>query len=42
VENPWGLAEPVALGIMVVGIGVIIGPKHWHDARTRLRSPVLP
>lgn len=39
-DNPWGLAEPALLVVMVVGMGLIIGPRHWRDARNRLRSPV--
>ena len=41
-ENPWGLADPVLLVLLVIGIGLIIGPRHWRDARDRLRSPVRP
>ena len=41
-ENPWGLADPVLLVLLVIGIGLIIGPRHWRDARNRLRSPVRP
>jgi len=41
-DNPWGLAETALLVVMVIGIGVIIGPRHWRDARRRLSSPVPP
>lgn len=41
-DNPWGLADPVLLVLLVIGIGLIIGPRHWRDARNRLRSPVPP
>jgi len=41
-DNPWGLAETALLVVMVIGIGVIIGPRHWRDARGRLSSPVPP
>ncbi|MET0697852.1 MAG: glycerol-3-phosphate acyltransferase [Acidimicrobiia bacterium] len=41
-DNPWGLADPVLLVLLVIGIGLIIGPRHWLDARNRLRSPVRP
>ena len=41
-DNPWGLADPVLLVLLVIGIGLIIGPRHWRDARNRLRSPVRP
>ncbi len=41
-DNPWGLADPALLVVMVIGIGLIIGPRHWRDAQNRLRSPVRP
>ena len=41
-DNPWGLTDPVLLVLLVIGIGLIIGPRHWRDARNRLRSPVRP
>ncbi len=41
-DNPWGLADPVLLVVLVIGVGLIIGPRHWRDARNRLRSPVRP
>ena len=41
-DNPWGLSDPVLLVLLVIGIGLIIGPRHWRDARDRLRSPVRP
>jgi acyl phosphate:glycerol-3-phosphate acyltransferase len=41
-ENPWGIANPALLVVLVIGIGLIIGPRHWRDARNRLRSPVPP
>ncbi len=41
-DNLWGLADPVLLVLLVIGIGLIIGPRHWRDARNRLRSPVRP
>ena len=41
-ENPWGLADPALLVIMVIGLGIIIAPRHWQDARRRLRAPVRP
>jgi len=40
--NPWGLADPVLLVVLVIGVGLMIGPRHWRDARHRLRSPVRP
>jgi acyl phosphate:glycerol-3-phosphate acyltransferase len=41
-DNPWGLADPVLLVVLVIGVGLIIGPRHWRDASNRLRSPVRP
>ncbi len=41
-DNPWGLVDPVLLVLLVIGVGLIIGPRHWSDARNRLRSPVRP
>jgi acyl phosphate:glycerol-3-phosphate acyltransferase len=41
-DNPWGLADPTLLVVMVIGLGVIISPRHWRDARNRLTSPVRP
>ena len=41
-DNHWGLADPVLLVVLVIGVGLIIGPRHWQDARNRLRSPVRP
>jgi glycerol-3-phosphate acyltransferase PlsY len=41
-DNAWGLADPGLLVVMVIGLGLIIGPRHWRDARNRLRSPVRP
>ncbi len=38
-DNPWGLSDPTSLLVMVIGIGLIIGPRHWRDARGRLISP---
>ena len=41
-DNPWGLADPALLVVMVIGIGLIIGPRHRRDVRNGLRSPVRP
>jgi acyl phosphate:glycerol-3-phosphate acyltransferase len=41
-DTPWGLADPTLLVVMVIGLGLIIAPRHWHDSRNRLRSPVRP
>ena len=41
-DNPWGVVDPVLLVVLVIGVGLIIGPRAWRDARNRLRSPVRP
>ncbi|HEX2404998.1 MAG TPA: glycerol-3-phosphate acyltransferase [Acidimicrobiia bacterium] len=41
-DSPWGLADPTLLVVMVIGLGLIVVPRHWQDARDRLRSPVPP
>ena len=42
IDNRWGLTDPALLVVMVIGLGLIIGPRHWRDARNRLRTPVRP
>ncbi|MGH8950277.1 MAG: glycerol-3-phosphate acyltransferase [Acidimicrobiia bacterium] len=39
ISNPWGVDEPTMLLVVIASIAVIIGPKHWRDARRRLSSP---
>jgi acyl phosphate:glycerol-3-phosphate acyltransferase len=41
-DNPWGLSDPYLLMLMVLALGLIVGPKHWRDARSQLSSPVPP
>jgi glycerol-3-phosphate acyltransferase PlsY len=41
-DNPWGLADPALLVVMVISLGLIIAPRHWRDARGRLSEPVPP
>ena len=41
-ENPWGVADSARLLVLAFGLGVVIGPKHWRDARRRLTSPAPP
>jgi len=41
-DNPWGLADPALLVVMVISLGLIIAPRHWRDARGRLSQPVPP
>jgi glycerol-3-phosphate acyltransferase PlsY len=37
-ESPWGLEEPRLRVILAVGLGLLVGPKHWKDARGRISS----
>jgi glycerol-3-phosphate acyltransferase PlsY len=37
-ESPWGLEEPRLRVILAVGLGLLVGPKHWNDARGRSSS----
>jgi glycerol-3-phosphate acyltransferase PlsY len=37
-ESPWGLDEPRLRVILAVGLGLLVGPKHWKDARGRISS----
>jgi glycerol-3-phosphate acyltransferase PlsY len=37
-ESPWGLEEPRLRVILAVGLGLLVGPKHWKDARARISS----
>lgn len=41
-DDPWGLADPASLVVVVVVIGLVIGPRHWRDARNRVSSPAPP
>jgi hypothetical protein len=40
--NPWGVSDPGLLLPLVVGVCLMISPRHWRDARRRLRSPARP
>jgi glycerol-3-phosphate acyltransferase PlsY len=37
--GPWGVGDYALLLPLVIGICLIIAPKHWRDARGRLSSP---
>jgi glycerol-3-phosphate acyltransferase PlsY len=41
-DNPWGVSDPSLLLLLVVGLSLLISPKHWLDARRRLSSPARP
>jgi glycerol-3-phosphate acyltransferase PlsY len=38
IEGPWGLEDPWLRVALVLGLGLIIGPTHWRDARQRLNA----
>ena len=40
--NPWGVSDPSLLLPLVVGLCLMISPRHWRDARRRLSSPARP
>ena len=37
-ENPWGVGDYGLLPPLALGLSPIIAPRHWRDARARLRS----
>jgi glycerol-3-phosphate acyltransferase PlsY len=37
-ENPWGVGDYRLLPLLALGLSPIIAPRHWRDARARLRS----
>ncbi|HSK07841.1 MAG TPA: glycerol-3-phosphate acyltransferase [Acidimicrobiia bacterium] len=40
--NPWGLSDRRLLLPLVLGVCLMITPRHWRDARRRLSSPARP
>jgi glycerol-3-phosphate acyltransferase PlsY len=38
VESPWGLDEPWLRVTLAVGLGLLVGPKHWKDAQRRFSA----
>jgi len=40
--NPWGVSDPSLLLPLVVGLCLMVSPRHWRDARRRLSSPARP
>jgi glycerol-3-phosphate acyltransferase PlsY len=38
VESPWGLDEQWLRVALAVGLGSLVGPKHWKDARRRFSA----
>lgn len=42
-DNPWGVGDHTLLLPLALGLLPVIAPKHWRDARDRLRSsPARP
>lgn len=39
IEANWGLDEAALRVVLILGLGLIVGPRHWQDARQRLRTP---
>jgi glycerol-3-phosphate acyltransferase PlsY len=39
IEAAWGLDEASLRIALIAGIGVLIGPRHWRDARRRFSAP---
>lgn len=39
IDSSWGIDETGLLVVLVFGLGLIVGPRHWRDARTRLSTP---
>ncbi len=39
IDSSWGIDETRLLVVLVFGLGLIVGPRHWRDARTRLSAP---
>ncbi len=37
----WGIDQTGLLVVLVLGLGMILGPRQWRDARTRLSAPSL-
>jgi glycerol-3-phosphate acyltransferase PlsY len=37
-ENPWGVGDYGLLPPLALGLSPIIAPRHWRDARARLRG----
>lgn len=35
----WGLQDSSLFVVLILGLGLIVGPRHWQDARRRFSSP---
>ena len=41
-DNPWGVGDYTLLLPLALGLSPVVAPKHWRDARARLRSSPAP
>jgi glycerol-3-phosphate acyltransferase PlsY len=41
IEASWGLDDSSLLIILMIGLGLIVAPRHWQDARQRFSAPSL-
>jgi glycerol-3-phosphate acyltransferase PlsY len=39
VDTRWGLDDSSLLVLLMIGLGMIVGPRHWQDARRRFSAP---
>jgi glycerol-3-phosphate acyltransferase PlsY len=39
IDADWGLDDRSLLVLLMIGLGMIVGPRHWSDARRRFSAP---
>jgi glycerol-3-phosphate acyltransferase PlsY len=39
IDARWGLDDSSLLVLLMIGLGMIVGPRHWRDARRRFSEP---
>jgi glycerol-3-phosphate acyltransferase PlsY len=39
IDARWGLDDSSLLVLLMIGLGMIVGPRHWQDARRRFSAP---
>jgi glycerol-3-phosphate acyltransferase PlsY len=39
IDARWGLNDSSLLVLLMIGLGMIVGPRHWRDARRRFSAP---
>lgn len=39
IDARWGLEDSSLLVLLMIGLGMIVGPRHWLDARRRFSAP---